>query len=65
MQLPDPATEPTLDTERTAQLYGVSRWALYDAVREGRAPVTPLRIGNRLRWPTRWVLRSLGLEEEQ
>jgi hypothetical protein len=39
----------------------VSRWALYEAIKRGdELPVRPLRVGARIRWPTRAVLASVG-----
>lgn len=55
---------PTLTTEQTATLYGVSVEHLWGLARTGRAPVEPLRLGRALRWPTRLVLESLGIAED-
>lgn len=51
----------TMDTREAAALLGVNRETLYDAVREGTAPVTPLRLGRCLRWPTALLLEALGV----
>lgn len=53
---------PTLDTAAVADLLGVNRETLYDAVRAGASPVTPLRLGRCLRWPTAAVLVLLGID---
>ena len=66
MRLADlPDLPPTLSTEETADLYGCGVDHLWKLAREGRAPVEPLHLGSRLRWPTALVLRSLGLEPEE
>ncbi|WP_298800155.1 DNA-binding protein [Pseudonocardia sp. 73-21] len=52
----------TLDVGQVANLYGMSTWALYEAVKTGKVPVQPLRVGKKLRWPTALVLRSLGID---
>jgi excisionase family DNA binding protein len=41
----------TYTTAQAAELLGVSEWALYQAVRDGSPPVTPIRIGRRIVWP--------------
>lgn len=51
----------SLTTHQAAELLGVGYETLLDAVREGRAPVEPLRVGRRLVWPTARVLAALGL----
>ncbi len=52
---------PTIGTEEAAGYFGCSTDALYAAVRNGTAPIEPLRLGSRLRWPTARVLGVLGL----
>lgn len=52
---------PTLSTEEAAQLLGCSVDVLYDGGRAGTAPVEPLKLGTRLRWPTARLLEVLGL----
>lgn len=52
---------PTLDTETAAELLGVSRGTLWASARDGDAPVEPIRVGRRLRWPTRKILDLLGV----
>lgn len=53
---------PTLSTEQVAALLGCSPWTLYEAVRGGRAPVEPIRVGRVLRWPTLLILQRLGVD---
>lgn len=55
---------PTLSTEQAAQLLGISTDLAYELVRRGEAPVEPLRLGRRLRWPTARLLAVLGLERD-
>jgi predicted DNA-binding transcriptional regulator AlpA len=65
-ELPNPATRPTLTTAEVAELWRTTRDHVWRMAREGTAPVTPLRLGSRqLRWPTRPVLQSLGLDGEE
>jgi len=52
----------TLGVDEVAELYGMSRWTIYEQANAGTLPVLPLRIGRTLRWPTVAVLRSLGVE---
>jgi hypothetical protein len=37
---------------------------LWGLVRADQAPVVPLKLGKRLRWPTALVLRAVGLNPE-
>lgn len=53
---------PTLSTEQAAEVFGIGVDHLWSLARKGDAPVEPLRLGARLRWPTFLVLRSVGLE---
>jgi excisionase family DNA binding protein len=53
---------PTLSTEQAAELLGVGVDHLWRLARDGEAPVTPLRLGHRLRWPTSSLLRLLGMD---
>lgn len=52
----------TYCTAEVAQLLGVSEWSLYQSVRRGDPPITPIRVGRRLVWPKAAVDRLLGLE---
>lgn len=52
----------TLDTETTAKVWGIGRDHLYRLVRDGEAPIEPLRLGRCLRWPTVKVLALVGIE---
>jgi len=55
---------PTLSTEQAAEVLGCGVDHLWKLAREGGAPVEPLRLGHRLRWPTVAVLRSIGIDPE-
>jgi hypothetical protein len=55
---------PTLDGHQVADLFGISYWSLLGQVRAGTCPVTPLRLGRKIKWSTASVLRALGLEME-
>ncbi len=52
----------TVDTREAAAWLGVHSECLYDAAKAGTAPVVPLRVGRRLRWPTALLLEALGIE---
>ena len=54
---------PTLDGHQTAEILGCSYWMLLELVKAGRAPVEPLRLGRRLRWPTIAVLAVVGIQQ--
>lgn len=53
--------DPTLSTKDAAALYGCSTDVLYELAARGEAPVQPLRLGSRLRWPTAPLLATLGI----
>jgi predicted DNA-binding transcriptional regulator AlpA len=53
---------PTLSTEQAAQVFGVGVDHLWALARAGTAPVEPVRLGRRLRWPTTLVMRSVGVD---
>jgi hypothetical protein len=55
---------PTLTAAETAELFGVHVESLRALVRQGKAPVAPLRLGRALRFPTARVLAALGIERE-
>jgi hypothetical protein len=57
---PRPAT---LDVHEVGRLYRMHPINVYKNAKAGLLPVAPLRVGNRLRWPTEAVLASLGLDE--
>jgi hypothetical protein len=63
--LPNPNDEPTIDGHRTAEIFGCSYWSLLEQVKAETAPVMPLRLGRKYRWPTSAVLRAVGLESER
>lgn len=52
-------TEPTISVDETALLLGVGRSTVYAAVKLGEVP--SIRIRNRLRIPSSWLLQILGL----
>ena len=54
----------TLSTAETAGLIGVSVDCLLEANQRGEAPVRPIRVGTRLRWPTALVLDALGIPHD-
>lgn len=51
----------TYNAEQVAELLGVSTWAIYEAVRRGDPPITPIRVGRRLLWSRAAVDNLLGL----
>jgi hypothetical protein len=53
---------PTMSTAEAAEVFGVHVNHLWKLAREGRAPITPLKLGHALRWPTLAVLRCVGVE---
>jgi predicted DNA-binding transcriptional regulator AlpA len=53
----------TLRAEEVADRFGISTWALYESVRRGDCPVTPIKVGRRLLWPTAQIDRLLGLND--
>lgn len=52
----------TLDAHQAADLFGCSYWHFLEQVREGTAPVEPLRLGRQYRFPTAACLRVVGIE---
>lgn len=51
---------PTLTARQAAAAYGCSLDHLWALVREGNAPVAPLRLGRRIVFASAAVLRSLA-----
>lgn len=49
---------PALDVGTVAELLGVSRWAVYEAVKKGELPA--LHVGRAVRIPRRPLLELLG-----
>ncbi len=49
---------PALDVGTVAELLGVSRWLVYEAVKRGQIPA--LHVGRTVRVPRRAVLELLG-----
>lgn len=60
VSLPIEELPPTIDSALAAEAFGVSYWHLLNQAKAGTAPVTPLRLGRNIRWPTAAVLRALG-----
>lgn len=60
MTLPDPADRPTLTSAEVAELFRVPVAHVWRLAREGRAPVRPIRLGRRIRWPTAAVVALLA-----
>lgn len=52
--------EPTCDVEDAAAVLGISRGSAYQGVKSGDIP--SIRIGHRLRVPTRALLAMIGIE---
>lgn len=52
-------TEPTVSMDDAAAALGIGRSTVYAAARLGELPV--IRVRNRLRVPSAWVLRQLHL----
>ena len=50
-----------LEAGPVAGLVGVSKWALYDAVKRGDFPIQPIRVGRRLKFRTTEVLTLIGV----
>ena len=50
---------PTVDVPTAALALGVSRSALYEAVRSGRCPVESITVGRRTRMLTAALIRTL------
>jgi excisionase family DNA binding protein len=50
----------TFTTAEAAKFLGVSTDALYESVRNGEAPVEPLRIGRAMRWPVKRLMDLVG-----
>jgi len=46
----------------TAQLYGMSRFSVYEAINSGAIP--SIRIGGRIKVPTALALEQLGIKVE-
>lgn len=50
----------TMTADELASTLGVSRDSIYDAVRRGDCPVTPIKVGRRLVWSRARVEQLLG-----
>lgn len=51
----------TVNVERAAQLIGVSRNSLYEAIRRDESPMRVIRVGRRLVIPVAELERLLGV----
>ena len=60
MELPDPATQPTITVDELGELMGVSRSTAYESVRNGEIP--SIRLGRRIVIPTAAVRRMLLID---
>jgi hypothetical protein len=58
------ALPPTLNVEEAARLIGCGRTACFESIRRGDFPVPVLRIGTRIKIPTRPLLELLGIAPE-
>jgi excisionase family DNA binding protein len=54
--------EPTVSVPDAARLLGVGRSTVYTAVKSGEVPA--IRVGNRVRIPSRWVRQVLQLHAD-
>lgn len=57
------ALPASLTTEQAAHLLGISRIGLWGMASDGTAPVPFFRAGRAIRWPTKPILRLLGLDQ--
>ncbi|MGW0251059.1 helix-turn-helix domain-containing protein [Nocardia goodfellowii] len=53
-------SRPTVSVADAAQLLGIGRSTVYGAVKSGEVPA--VRVGNRVRIPSRWVREILQLQ---
>ncbi len=51
----------TMSTQEVSALFDCSAELLQRQAGKGQLPVEPLRLGNRLRWPTLLVAAAVGL----
>lgn len=63
MKVPDPLIQPTMTVNQVAPIYGLGRWAAYQAVKAGQIP--SITIGRRILIPTAAVRRQLGIDVEE
>ncbi|WP_063047383.1 helix-turn-helix domain-containing protein [Nocardia pseudovaccinii] len=54
--------EPTVSVPDAARLLGVGKSTVYAAVKSGGVPA--IRVGNRVRIPSRWVREVLQLQAD-
>lgn len=57
-------TAPTMDVSAAAEVLGVSRASLYEAIKRGDAPVRTIRVGARIRVVTTSVVALLQGRDE-
>ncbi len=55
----------TVNAEEFADRLGVSRWALYQSIRDGNPPIEPIRVGRRIVFSRAQVDAVLGLDTEE
>jgi predicted DNA-binding transcriptional regulator AlpA len=55
----------TYQAHELADRLGVSTWAVYESVRRGDCPVTPIKVGRRLVWPKSAIDRLLGIDQPE
>jgi predicted DNA-binding transcriptional regulator AlpA len=58
-------TPAVYTAEQFAALASVSTWSIYESVKRGDCPVSPVKFGRRLVWPKSAVDRLLGLENKE
>lgn len=52
------------DVETAGSIFGLSRTQSYEAVKGGRFPVEPVRVGRRMIVPTAPIRRLLGIDPQ-
>jgi hypothetical protein len=60
--VPDPAVEPTMNVDKVARAFHISRAKAYEAVKTGDIP--SIKLGRRLVVPTAAVRRMLQLDDK-
>ena len=61
-KLPDPEEQPTMTVDEGAGYYGLSRGAMFAAVKRGAIP--SFRVGRRILLPTAAVRRQLQIDAD-
>lgn len=57
------STEPTVSVDEAARLLGIGRSTVYAAVKSGEVP--SIRVRTRVRIPSNWMRRELGLDSDR